>query len=248
MEAVGLQCLEVFKQVVSVGCSKLSLSSSKSLSYQQLIGLWNEMFPNVKLPEGPLPAPTTQIRPDQAAPVYKTGSKCCYEYKRGEKKGTVCGGDVTSRSKTNRFCNIHLNYEKKSATEQTLVSMNFMAVPRGAPTEPVRRLQVIIDPNQYGNHEHQPTSFVFNVAESKVFGKQVGDKVVLLTASDVQLCLQYGFKYFESAVEGYTPPPGGVPEVIPPSGGEVKPLLQGVSALPDPKDLGDELEILEEAS
>lgn len=48
--------------------------------------------------------------------------------------------------------------------------------------------------NQYGNYENADTHFVVDAATMEVYGKQVDDKVVLLTLDDVEVGKRLGFK------------------------------------------------------
>jgi len=57
------------------------------------------------------------------------------------------------------------------------------------PTVAVRR-------NQFGNHEHPETSFVFDKKTKKVIGKQNDDgSVEPLTRADIDICNKYNFEY-----------------------------------------------------
>lgn len=50
--------------------------------------------------------------------------------------------------------------------------------------------------NQFGNFEHNDTSFVFNQETNKVYGKQHIDGSILpLTAEDINICNKYKFNY-----------------------------------------------------
>lgn len=232
------------RSVVLNYCSILSVK--KGVNYNDLIDVWNES----KEAEDPLyispslPAvPMSFFQHQSKDTVTKTGSKCVYEYKRGDKKGKLCNGDVTSRSQTNNYCNIHLNYEKRlSTTTKDVVSMNFMVVPKAPRPEPNRTLKITIDMNKYGNHEHQASGFVFNIAEEKVIGKQIEDKVERLTPNDIKLCVQYGFKYDDKAVDNPLPASNVISFIHTGSGQQ----NNFIGVAPGNDNLGEELEIVED--
>jgi len=57
--------------------------------------------------------------------------------------------------------------------------------------EPVK-LKISI--NAYGNYEHPASNLLFN-KEKKVFGKQIGDQILLLTEADLDVCRSYSFSW-----------------------------------------------------
>jgi hypothetical protein len=90
---------------------------------------------------------------------------------------------------------------KKPSTKKPVTTKNVTPVNKAATTPVAKKLTskvptVAIRRNQWGNHEHPETSFIFDKKTQKVIGKQ-GDlgKVLDLTSEDLEVCIQMKFKY-----------------------------------------------------
>lgn len=121
------------------------------------------------------------------------GPKCTYVYQKGNNPGKVCGANVCANSTL--MCSSHLKYENATPKSKVPVGAKQLA---DSTTKPKPANKLYISMNNYGNHEHKPTGLVFNSSQ-KVYGKQVGEKVLALSPADVETCKKYGFKYLEEA-------------------------------------------------
>jgi len=54
--------------------------------------------------------------------------------------------------------------------------------------------------NAYGNYEHKQSGFVFDKDTKKVIGKQVGETVMKLNESDLEMCKRMSVSYDVNAV------------------------------------------------
>lgn len=168
-----------------------TVSSKFGLPLEKVQSLW--AIPSA----APAVVTTTTTR---RAPADPNGPKCSYMYQRGKNAGSPCGDPVCADSTS--YCRKHAKHDgaaPKSSKAGVLAAAKELA--NGATAKPVARAsqQLHISSNAYGNYEHKPTGLVFN-KEKKVFGRQVGDKVLELTATDVANCTRNGFAYLPEAV------------------------------------------------
>lgn len=99
-----------------------------------------------------------------------------------------CSDDIVTTNKTPVLKKV-----SKGASEAEKQRQDVQTVQKLAKTEPERRF--VLRKNASGNYEHKETGFVFDPQTKEVYGKQVGDKVKLLTISDIELCKQFSFKF-----------------------------------------------------
>lgn len=119
--------------------------------------------------------------------VNKKVVTCDYIFQRGSKPGSQCSNDVVEGSTK---CRAHQKFDNKHVVKN---------IPTEKTPLPSRVSVLNITKNSYGNFEHKATGFVFN-SDKLVYGKQVGDKVVPLSTTDVKACIRNSFKYSEDGV------------------------------------------------
>jgi hypothetical protein len=151
--------------------------------------------------------PIVREAPKRGRKVEANGPKCDYVFQKGKNPGKVCGETVCSDSDSK--CRKHLKFEGSAqATTKTssVLSGSVLAAAKELSSgvgKPVAirpaTAQLSITRNEHGNYEHKATNFVFN-QEKLVYGKQVGDKVLPLTASDVENCKRHSFKYLAESL------------------------------------------------
>jgi hypothetical protein len=138
--------------------------------------------------------------PTQAkVPPKKTSSQgCVYVFQKGSRPGEQCGENVHTPESS--YCKKHKKYEGEESKKSSILSEAKASA--SAAIKPVGKVAAAvlrISKNEYGNYEHKATGFVLGT-DKKVFGKQVGDKVMLLTQNDLLVCKQYSLTYTPEAV------------------------------------------------
>ncbi len=124
---------------------------------------------------------------------------CVYVFQKGSRPGEQCG--KTAYSAEASYCTGHKKYEGEESKKPSSILSEAKAMaasaikPVGKPVSAVVR----VTKNSYGNYEHKATGFVLN-PDKKVFGKQVGEKIMLLTQNDLLSCKHYGLAYIPEAV------------------------------------------------
>ena len=115
--------------------------------------------------------------------------QCRHKMISGVNKGKRCPGKVCVDSITGEFCKTHIKQESTFAV--LIREDNQKIITKLNSQRPCLDLEM----NEYGNFEHRPTNFCFDRITKKVFGKQVGDKVLILTKEDIELCKEYFFDF-----------------------------------------------------
>lgn len=174
--------------------SKVSSIGSFKTEISKLVELWG------KAPETILTT-VSKVEKKGRTKDYSNGPKCDYVFQRGKNPGKVCEDPICTDSTSK--CRKHLKFEGSlpSAKGSSVISSAkeiAATVTKPLTTRPVSA-QLTISRNQYGNYEHKSTNLVFN-SEKKVFGKQVGEKVLSLSVADVENCKRNNFKYTPEAV------------------------------------------------
>lgn len=135
------------------------------------------------------------------SPSGSSSCKCDYVFQKGKNPGKVCESVAVENTTK---CRKHSKFEGATAV---LSNKSSKFIEQDKPP-PVRAGQIAIKENAYGNREHKATNLVFN-SDKKVYGKQVGDKVLPLGSSDIENCKRHNFKWEESCV---VKPESTVPE------------------------------------
>ena len=157
-----------------------------NLTGDQVKSVWTTV---ATAPPPPTKAPSRRADPN--------GPKCVYIFQKGKNPGTSCGKPCAEESS---FCKTHNKDGGAKGGKSSLIqAAKDMLTDSVKPTAPKAAQQLHLAPNAYGNYEHKPTSLVFN-KDKKVFGKQVGDKVMSLSQADITMCIRYGFAYLPEAV------------------------------------------------
>lgn len=123
-----------------------------------------------------------------------SGSLCDYVFQKGNKVGKACGSSVCSESTTK--CKKHLESKSNSQVKPFVTQQQQQQPPIQTG---VRSAKLSISRNDYGNYEHKATNLVFNDGKL-VCGKQVLDKVLPLSMTDIENCKRYNFKWVAEAV------------------------------------------------
>lgn len=156
-----------------------ALSEKFSIPLEKLSALW-------ALPPAPKPV---KAKAGKADP---NGPKCVHIYQKGKRPGQACGDPVCADSTS--YCRKHMKYEGTKPASASAPG----SVKTGITRPPA--VQLHISKNDYGNYEHKETGLLFN-KEKKVYGRQVGDQVMKLSASDIKNCELHNFSYLSDAVE-----------------------------------------------
>jgi len=122
--------------------------------------------------------------------------KCTYVYQKGKNPGHSCVNNICAESE--RYCSKHVKYDSNIPKINSLLEGARTLI---ADAKPVV-VRTSISVNSYGNREHKPTGLVFKEYNGvkKVYGRQVGDKVMSLLSSDIEACVLNGFIYLDEAV------------------------------------------------
>lgn len=121
--------------------------------------------------------------------------KCDYVFQKGKNPGKVCESIAVDNTTK---CRKHSKFEGATAVLSNK-SSKFIEVSENVKPQTIRAGQIAIKENSYGNREHKATNLVFN-SDKKVYGKQVGDKVLPLSSIDIENCKRHNFKWEESCV------------------------------------------------
>jgi hypothetical protein len=205
---------------MSINKFETLVSTKFSVSVDKLQGLW-ALNPVV---------PVSTLVPKKKA-LDPNGPKCVYVYQRGKNPGSTCGDPVHESSTSGSYCKKHLKYDAVPPRDVTTKAGVLSAAKELANdvVKPRPAQQLHISSNMYGNYEHKPTGLVFN-KEKKVYGRQVGDKVLELNSADLANCTRHGFAYLLESV--------AKPEANKPTSSEVE--------IPDDTEIVEEEEEVEE--
>lgn len=171
--------------------------SDSSIDEKRLVEIWCSAKAHMR---APAKAPSAKSSSKSSSKSDPNGPKCDYFFQKGANTGKVCGDSVCSESTSK--CRKHMKFEGVAPSAHTKILSSAKEIASGA-SRPIAvrpaSAQLSISRNDYGNYEHKATNLVFNL-EKFVYGKQVGEKVLPLTAADIENCKRHSFKFLPEAV------------------------------------------------
>ena len=185
------------------------ISKKYNIDLTELLEIWNDKNTNVLSSVGKTPHAITSVpKVSKTSSSRTTGKKsptvadsstsntktCTYVAVRGASKGVPCGATCTDSTD---FCKKHLVLGEKQKTspkkikEKTKTEVVAPVISKMRETQSVQTIRR----NEYGNYTCVNTNFVFRKEDKHVIGKQVEDKIVMLTAEDIDTCKSLGYMY-----------------------------------------------------
>ena len=186
------------------------IADTYELDPEDIMSLWDDhvsepvkksvpkSVPKVVKKPSPAKSTTSEVSNSSSIKSKDTGLGCPYVFARGENKGQVCG---CKPQNGNKYCSKHKKYEGEPQKEKkvlpnakkSIVSPSKKPSPKEKTPETILRKHKILD--KYWNRE---TDMVFKSGTERiVIGKCLNDKLVALTAEDIEVCKSRRWKYEE---------------------------------------------------
>lgn len=186
------------------------IADTYELDPEDIMSLWDDhvsepvkksvpkSVPKVVKKPSPAKSTTSELSNSSSIKSKDTGLGCPYVFARGENKGQVCG---CKPQNGNKYCSKHKKYEGEPQKEKkvlpnakkSIVSPSKKPSPKEKTPETILRKHKILD--KYWNRE---TDMVFKSGTERiVIGKCLNDKLVALTAEDIEVCKSRRWKYEE---------------------------------------------------
>tara|TARA_B100001094_G_scaffold93905_1_gene89728 strand:+ start:1529 stop:2482 length:954 start_codon:yes stop_codon:yes gene_type:complete len=187
------------------------IADTYELDPEDIMSLWDDhvsepvkksvpkSVPKVVKKPSPAKSTTSEVSNSSSIKSKDTGLGCPYVFARGENKGQVCG---CKPQNGNKYCSKHKKYEGEPQKEKkvlpnakkSIVSPSKKPSPKEKTPETILRKHKILD--KYWNRE---TDMVFKSGTERiVIGKCLNDKLVALTAEDIEVCKSRRWKYEEA--------------------------------------------------
>lgn len=172
------------------------LSFQSGVSVENLTKYWILASKN----DTPKNVTTTEKHETRGRKIDPNSVRCPYVFQNGKNPGSKCNANVKD-PESSQFCSKHAKsaessqfFGRTAATIAGIASVSTALTSSGSVYKPPTRT-VEVKKNDYGNHEHSLTNLVFNPETACVYGKQIEDKVLPLTSSDIEKCIFYKFKW-----------------------------------------------------
>jgi hypothetical protein len=171
------------EQVISEEIDRLTLllhEVSLKVGKEQALKIWNQQCTLMQMKDIPDKLPPHLEEKKKKKDEVKKEGKCIFILESGTNKGNKCPIKVSEKSTTGLYCHRHLKHDNDD--------------------KPKEDKDMKIVKNKYGNFEHKDSSLIFN-SDHKVYGKQKGDKVVVLDEKDIEMCKKLKFDYIDTTAK-----------------------------------------------
>ena len=137
---------------------------------------------------------------------------CTYINSRGDNKGKPCGGKISPKSTSGKYCTKHLKSDESGNSDNGTIKSSaikkdekpkklkddFTASTKEELKQKIeeRKTTIPITRNKWGNYEHADSHIVLDRETHMAVGKQLSDgKISPLSAEDIEMCKMLNFKY-----------------------------------------------------
>ena len=194
--------IEEIKKSVNTSVSEFvqNVATKYNLNNDDLMKMWDQTSSSVTA-ESKINKSSTKIvketSPAKTEGSLAGGDGCPYIYTKGEKEGEACnikpkGGTV--------FCTRHKKYEGTEPKQKKVLPSSKKSI---SPNTGVKKIPAVNAVNTVLRKNkaldklwHLATGMVFkSVKERVVIGKCVDDKLLSLSAEDIEVCMAHGFAY-----------------------------------------------------